>query len=39
MVDWGGMTPTQALIAGTSSAAKLLGWQDRVGTLEANKLR
>jgi imidazolonepropionase-like amidohydrolase len=37
MVDWGGMTPTQALIAGTSSAAKLLGWQDRVGTLEANK--
>src|SRR5579862_429353 len=38
MVDWGGMTPTQALIAGTSNAAKLLGWQDRVGTLEANKL-
>jgi imidazolonepropionase-like amidohydrolase len=38
MVDWGGMTPTQALVAGTSNAAKLLGWQDRVGTLEANKL-
>jgi imidazolonepropionase-like amidohydrolase len=38
MVDWGGMTPAQALIAGTSNAAKLLGWQDRVGTLEANKL-
>lgn len=38
MVDWGGMTPTQALMAGTSNAAKLLGWQDRVGTLEANKL-
>jgi imidazolonepropionase-like amidohydrolase len=37
MVDWGGMTPTQALLAGTSSAAKLLGWQDKVGTLEANK--
>jgi imidazolonepropionase-like amidohydrolase len=37
MVDWGGMTPTQSLLAGTSSAAKLLGWQDRVGTLEANK--
>ena len=37
MVEWGGMTPTQALIAGTSSAAKLLGWQDRVGTLEPNK--
>jgi imidazolonepropionase-like amidohydrolase len=38
MVDWGGMTPTQALVAGTSNAAKLLGWEDRVGTLEANKL-
>ncbi len=37
MVDWGGMTPTQSLVAGTSSAAKLLGWQDKVGTLEANK--
>lgn len=37
MVEWGGMTPTQSLIAGTSSAAKLLGWQDKVGTLEANK--
>jgi imidazolonepropionase-like amidohydrolase len=37
MVDWGGMTPTQSLVAGTSSAAKLLGWQDRVGTLAAGK--
>jgi len=38
MVDWGGMTPTQSLVAGTSSAAKLLGWQDRVGSLAAGKL-
>ena len=38
MVDWGGMTPAQSLVAGTSSAAKLLGWQDRVGTLAAGKL-
>jgi imidazolonepropionase-like amidohydrolase len=38
MCDWGGMTPTQSLMAGTSSAAKLLGWQDKVGTLEAGKL-
>jgi imidazolonepropionase-like amidohydrolase len=37
MVEWGGMTPTQSLVAGTSSAAKLLGWQDKVGTLEPNK--
>src|SRR3712207_7288335 len=27
-----------ALVAGTSSAAKLLGWQDRVGTIAAGKL-
>jgi imidazolonepropionase-like amidohydrolase len=38
MCDWGGLTPTQSLMAGTSSAAKLLGWQDKVGTLEAGKL-
>jgi imidazolonepropionase-like amidohydrolase len=38
MVEWGGMTPTQSLVAGTSNAAKLLGWQDRVGTLAAGKL-
>ena len=37
MVEWGGMTPTQALVAGTSNAAKLLGWQDRVGTLAAGR--
>ena len=38
MVDWGGMTPAQALMAGTSSGARLLGWQDRVGTLAVGKL-
>jgi imidazolonepropionase-like amidohydrolase len=38
LVDWGGLTPTQALVAATSSAAKLLGWQDRVGTLAAGRL-
>jgi imidazolonepropionase-like amidohydrolase len=38
MVDWGGLTPMQALVAGTSSAAKLLGWDRRVGTLAAGKL-
>jgi len=38
MVDWGGLTPTQSLVAGTSNAAKLLGWQDRVGTLAPGKL-
>ena len=38
MVEWGGLTPAQALVAGTSSAAKLLGWETRVGTLAAGKL-
>jgi len=37
MVEWGGLTPSQALVAGTSSAARLLGWQDRVGTVAAGK--
>jgi imidazolonepropionase-like amidohydrolase len=37
MVEWGGLTPTQALVAGTSGAARLLGWGDRVGTLAAGR--
>jgi imidazolonepropionase-like amidohydrolase len=32
MVEWG-MTPMQAIQAATSSAAELLGWQDRVGAV------
>ena len=27
MVEWGGMTPAQAIAAGTMNAAKLLGWE------------
>ena len=38
MVDWGGLTPMQAIVAGTSSAAKLLGWENQVGSLAAGKL-
>ncbi len=30
-----GMTPVQAIRAATSEAAQLMGWQDRVGSLEA----
>jgi imidazolonepropionase-like amidohydrolase len=37
MVEWGGLTPVQALTAGTANAARLLGWHDRVGTLAAGR--
>jgi len=33
-----GMAPLVALRSATSVAAELMGWQDRVGTLEADKL-
>ncbi|HEX4963233.1 MAG TPA: amidohydrolase family protein [Thermoanaerobaculia bacterium] len=33
-----GMTPAQALISATASGADLLGWADRIGTLETGKL-
>src|ERR1700704_4919134 len=32
-----GMTPMQAIRAGTSVPAELLGWSDKVGTIEAGK--
>lgn len=38
MVDWGGMSPMQAIVAGTLNGARLLGWENRVGSLEAGKL-
>jgi imidazolonepropionase-like amidohydrolase len=38
MVEWGGLTPMEAVVAGTSSAAKLLGWDDRIGTLATGRL-
>ena len=37
MVEWGGMSPMQSIVAGTSSAAKLLGWERNVGTLATGK--
>lgn len=36
-VDYG-MTPMQAIQSGTSIAAQLLGWGDRLGTIEAGKI-
>ncbi|HYW99308.1 MAG TPA: amidohydrolase family protein [Candidatus Elarobacter sp.] len=32
-----GMTPLQAIRSGTSTAAELLGWSDKLGTIEAGK--
>ncbi len=32
-----GMTPVQAIRAATSEAARLMGWQDRVGSIEAGR--
>jgi imidazolonepropionase-like amidohydrolase len=36
MVEWG-LTPAQAIQAATGSAADLLGWSDRVGTIAAGR--
>jgi imidazolonepropionase-like amidohydrolase len=36
MVEWG-MTPMQAIKAATTDAAELLGWRDRIGSIEAGK--
>ncbi len=33
-----GMTPMEAIVATTRTAAECLGWEDRVGTLEPGKL-
>ena len=38
MAQWGGMTPMQTIVAGTRNAARLLGWEERLGTLAAGKL-
>jgi imidazolonepropionase-like amidohydrolase len=32
-----GMTPVQAIRAATTEAAQLMGWQDRIGSVEAGK--
>jgi len=37
MVQWGGMSAMDSIIAGTSNAAKLLGWDKHLGTLAPGK--
>jgi imidazolonepropionase-like amidohydrolase len=32
-----GMTPMQAIVAGTNSAAELLGWEQQVGTIAVGR--
>ena len=38
MCEHAGMSPMEAIVATTRTAAECLGWQDRVGTLETGKL-
>ncbi len=37
LVQWGGMSNMDAIVAGTMNGAKLLGWDKRVGSLTAGK--
>jgi imidazolonepropionase-like amidohydrolase len=37
LVEWGGLTPLQAITAGTMGSARLLGWDKDVGSLAAGK--
>jgi imidazolonepropionase-like amidohydrolase len=37
LVEWGGMTPMDAIVAGTLNGSKLLGWDKNVGTLTMGK--
>lgn len=37
MVEWGGLSPMESIMAGTINAATLLGWEKRVGSLEPGK--
>ena len=38
MVEMGGLSPIASLTAGTMGSATLLGWEKRVGSIEAGKL-
>jgi imidazolonepropionase-like amidohydrolase len=37
MVEWGGMSPMQSIVAGTMNGAKLLGWDKNLGSLSPGK--
>lgn len=38
MVEWGGLSPMESIMAGTMNAATLLGWEKNIGSLETGKL-
>ena len=38
MVEWGGMRPMDAIVAGTLNGAKLLGWDKTIGSLAPGKI-
>jgi imidazolonepropionase-like amidohydrolase len=37
LVQWGGMSNMEAIVAGTLNNARLLGWEKNVGSLTVNK--
>ena len=37
MVEWGGMSRMDAIVAGTSNGARLLGWDKKIGSLTTGK--
>lgn len=37
LVEWGGMRPMQAIVAGTTAAAELLGWSQDVGSVREGR--
>ena len=38
LVEWGGLTPMNAIVTATTNAARLLGWESRIGSLAPGKL-
>jgi imidazolonepropionase-like amidohydrolase len=37
LVEWGGLSPMESIIAGTMSGARLLGWDKNLGSITAGK--
>jgi len=38
MVEWGGMTNMESIMAGTLNGAKLLGWDKNLGSLTPGQM-